>query len=673
MNRKTFLKSLFIMASLFTPSLQSCILAENHVDSEVFRVVTPDYQKSPLTGVTRQHWVDAATYLLDGAFSYIHTLDDPMKFPKQHDKTYPKNEGQVPTEKLEGLCRTLFLAAPLLRENSELTLHGIKVADYYRHQLLNLINPESPSFIKHRAPNGGASQILVEFGALAISLSVVPEVLWEPLTQEQKDALAATMISYGDGPTVNSNWRFFNIFVLSFFKDKGYAINEARLVENLDKALAFYRGEGWYNDSPAYDYYSMWAFQMYGPLWAQLYGKFYPQHAARFVSNLNDMTPNYPYMFNRDGRMNMWGRSITYRFGAVIPFAMLGFQNRADVNYGWLRRIASSTMLQFLQHPQFLEDQVPTLGFYGPFAPAVQIYSCRGSVYWCGKAFLSLLLPKDNIFWTATENNGPWENELKKGQVYNKFQPGSELMITDYPNSGAAEMRSWCHETVAGDWQLFRSTENYNKLAYNTEFPWMADGPNGEISMNYGIKNQKDKWEVLRLYTFKKYEQGIYYRDAVLETNKDIQFKLADITLPDGILRVDKVSSPVTTDLRLGHYSLPQLGDAVTTTVRKVGKRTAFIVSNGEFQMAMVPVEGWKGCEFIQPSGLHPVSEKCALPIASNTLEAGKEKVLITLMLWKKGTKPFTDKELFPLKQVSVKDGAVKVTRTDNTVQNITW
>lgn len=52
-------------------------------------------------------------------------------------------------------------------------------------------------------------------------------------------------------------------------------------------------------------------------------------------------------------------------------------------------------------------------------------------------------------------------------------------------------MRSWCHETVAKDWQKFRSTENYNKLAYNTEFPWMADGKNGEISMNYGTRIRK--------------------------------------------------------------------------------------------------------------------------------------------------------------------------------------
>lgn len=662
MANRAIRKSYMLVIVIYSVLLQACN-EKVSTNTNIFIVNKPDHKTSPMTGMTRKHWIDAATYLLDGAFSYIDSLDSPMKFPKQLEKVYPKNDGQVPTEKLEGLCRTLFVAAPLLRENPDMELNGIKVADYYRHQILNLINPESPGFIRHRPVNGGPSQNLVEFGALAISLSIIPEVIWEPFTQEQKDALAATMLSYGDGPTVNSNWKFFNIFVLSFFKDQGYTVNEELLIKYVTEALAFYRGHGWYNDSPAYDYYSMWAFQMYGPVWAQLYGnKYYPEYANQFMSNLRDLADNYPYMFNREGQMNMWGRSICYRFGSAVPFAMLGFLEDPNINYGWMRRIASSTMLQFLQNPDFLEDNVPSLGFYGPFAPAVQIYSCRGSVYWCGKIFMALLLPEDNIFWTAKENNGAWENELKAGHVYNKFQEGSNLLITNYPNCGGAEMRSWCHETVAGDWQLFRSTENYNKLAYHTEFPWMADGQHGEISMNYGVVNNKKEWEVLRLYTFKGFDNGIYRRDAVLETNAEITFKLADIPLPDGVLRVDKVITPAETDIRLGHYSLPQINDAITETTVNVNGTESHIISNGEYQLAMIPLQGWGGTETAYPTSLHPVSETCGVVMATDRIPVG-ERIYVTLQLWKKGNEPFTAEEMSPVKSVeTVQNGdAVEV------------
>lgn len=665
------LKGILLSMLLMPITTSAQVATPTHRIEQTFTIPTPNYKVSPYTGLDRQGWIDAAEWMLEGAFTYIRTMDDPMYFPKQFDKTYPNHESQVATAKLEGFCRTLFLAAPLLRENPDLTLNGIKVADYYRHQLLCLINPQSPSYIKHRAPNGGPSQILVEFGALAISLSTAKDVLWSPLTQAQKDELAATMLSYGNGPTIDSNWMFFNVFVISFFKEQGYEVNDWRMEDCLKKLLALYRGEGWYNDTPAYDYYSMWAFQMYGPIWAQMYGHFYPEYAAQFMKNQLDLVDNYPYMFNAEGRMNMWGRSIPYRFGSVIPLALLGYQTDADINFGWMRRIASSTLLQFVQNPNFLEDNVPTLGFYGPYEPAVQIYSCRGSVYWGGKAFLALLIPEDNPFWTAKENNGPWEKELKKGKAYNKFQPATNLMITDYPNVGGAEMRSWCHETVANDWQKFRSSENYNKLAYHTEFPWMADGKHGEVSMNYATLNAKGRWEVLRLYTFKSFEEGIYRRDAVLETNRDVKYNLADIPLPNGVLRIDKVSVPSSTTIRLGHYTLPEIENKSFSIETSKQVPEAVIIGNGEYKLATVPLHGWDNTTVHYPTGLHPVSEQCSLIMSEKSVTG--EHIMVTLHLWKKGDKAFTKKELSPVKEINVaKDlTSVEITLTDGTTKAV--
>lgn len=77
---------LFVIPFLELPS---AIAQEN-----TFTVQQPDYQKSPYTGMTRHHWIQAGEYLLRGAFNYIHSLDDQMYFPKQLDKTYPKMKGK---------------------------------------------------------------------------------------------------------------------------------------------------------------------------------------------------------------------------------------------------------------------------------------------------------------------------------------------------------------------------------------------------------------------------------------------------------------------------------------------------------------------------------------------------------------------------------------------------
>lgn len=666
MNRK--IVDRFCVIILLLISSNAAVVAQipsSKVENNVFTLSQPNYQLSPKTGMTKQHWKDAALYLLQGAFSYIHSLDDPMKFPKQAGKSYPRNESQVPTEKLEGLCRTLFIAAPLLKDNPNLEINHIKVADYYRHNIVKLTDSTSASYIKPRSKNGGPSQNLVEFGALSLSLFAAPEVLWNPLTPQQKDALAALMLSYGDGPTVASNWKFFNIFVLSFFKDKGYTVNEKLLVEYLEKSLQHYRGSGWYNDAPAYDYYSMWAFQMYGPLWAEFFGKrYYPDYAAKFMANFSDVKNNYPYLFSKDGKMIMWGRSISYRIASIVPFALTGYEHDTTINYGWMRRIASGVMLQFLQHPEFLKDGVPTLGFYGPFEPAVQPYSCRGSVYWMGKAFFALLIPDSNPFWTAKENDGAWDKTLKKGQVYNKLQDTSNILITDYPNIGAAEVRAWCKAKAIGANEPFRSSENYNRLSYNSAFPWQADSSNGTVAMNYVIKNKKQQWEPLRLYAFKQFVNGIYYRNVVLETDSSITMQLADMPLANGILRVDKISnsSDDTVAMRLGHYALPKLKGNIKTTHQTVKGYPVTIIDNGAYQLALVSLNGWQKNEVMQANGLHPQSnESAVINVAATIPPHQKQQVLATLMLWKKSGEKWTNEELLPVNKVSVTTNTVSI------------
>jgi hypothetical protein len=632
-----------------------------------FEVKNPDKQLSPFTGMTRRHWISAARYLLTGAFGYVHAPDDPMQFPKQLGKSYPRNEGQVPTEKLEGLCRTLFMAAPLLKEDPGLTLNGVKVADYYRHQLSLLVNPASPSFIKHRAANGGPSQNLVEFGGLSVALFAAPEILWDPLPKETRDALAATMLSYGDGPTIGQNWRYFNVFVLSFFDTRGYPVNKKLLEEYLQKQLTHYRGDGWYHDAPFYDYYSMWAFQMYGKLWTEYYGRtHYPEVATQLTRNFSDLRASYPYMFARDGSMIMYGRSIGYRFAAAVPFPLMGLRPEPDTNFGWMRRIASGTMLQFLERPDFLQDNVPNLGFYGEFDPAVQGYSCRGSMYWLSKLFLGLLTPADSPFWTATENEGAWATPaLAPGKVLNKYLPGPNILLTDYANIGASEIRTFCYFKAVGAGEPFRASENYNRLSYNSAFPWQADGPNGEVAMNYALKNKDAKWEVLRLYTFRKFDDGVYYRDAELETNPNIRLRLADMPLPNGILRIDQNASTEATALRLGHYALPNLTGTVKRSTRKVNGYKISIIDNGTYQLALVPLAGWDAVEAVDATGLHPVAKaSTVLDAVGSTAPANH--LFATLLLWKKSGQKWTEAELLPVRKLTpAPDGSVSIDLAD--------
>lgn len=623
------MKKLFcIFLSLALASAFSVQGAEN-----VFKVVNPNHKLSPYTGMTRQHWIEADKYLLEGAFRHIRSLNDPMYFERLGNVCYPKDSSRVRGATLEGMCRTLFLASPLLREDSTLTINGIRLADYYRRQLSLLVDPESPQYVPHRGRRGPC-QDLVEFGALGISLFICGDVLWEPLPKSVRDSLYSMIESYADGPTIPQNWRFFNVFPMSFFKSKGYEVNDSLLVKYVRQLQGDYRGDGWYLDHPNYDYYSMWAYQLYGYLWSQFFGReYYPELAALFDKNFAEMYRSYPRMFGRNGWMPMWGRSNMYRFAAIAPLAW-----GKDINAGWMRRIASGCLLQFLQNPDFIySDGVPTPGFYGLFDPVLQGYSCRGSVYWCAKAFLPLMLPESHPYWSETENEGFWA-DMKAGEVNNLWLPGPGMLITNYADSGASETRAFCnYDTERRGAEKFRGSEQYNRLAYNTLFPWMADGKNGEVAMAYVVKNKKKEWEPLRRYTITGYAGGTLHRTVWLQSDSSFTMSLADRMLPEGTLRTDSVTSCGTpTTLRLGHYALPEYDTPIQESVIELrcGLK-AFILYNGRYSLALVPLKGWSKVEFVRTEGLHPETQFAKTINAVADVSAPAE--LKTLMLFKKG------------------------------------
>jgi hypothetical protein len=172
--------------------------------------------------------------------------------------------------------------------------------------------------------------------------------------------------------------------------------------------------------------------------------------------------------------------------------------------------------------------------------------------------------------------------------------------------------------------------------------------------MNYIVLNKKNEWEPLRLYDFKKFRDEVYYRTAVLETNTNIKFHLADMPLPNGILRVDKVVSDTATEIRLGHYALPKLNTPIQTATRKVKGYTVTIIDNGEYQLALIPLRDWQSAKAIATINVHPQSKESMVINATQQLNPKKECVFVTLMLWKKSGEEWSEEELVPVTNVKV-------------------
>lgn len=650
----------------------------------IFKPKSIDFELSPYTGLTRESWIEAAKYLLEGIFRHIPSITAPVVMPRtETEVTYPHKNAkgnqlkiEEMAERFEGLARSLFIAAPIIEEDPETEICGIVLRDYYSYQILQSCTKGSDVYVGTyedlKELSGSrdpfkAFQQTVETCALVICLDICRKTIWERYTQDEKDTIAAFLTSYAHAGTVLQNWRFFNMLDMAFLDKEGYEINRNIMLEHAQAVLGYYAGDGWYRDGQSFDYYSCWAFNVYAPIWNKWYGyENEPYIAAEFEKNANKLMETYPDFFDRDGFTNMWGRSSVYRNAAVSPLAENRILNNPAVDPGLARRIASGSLMQFLERDDFLNDGIPTMGFYSQFTPLIQGYSCAESAYWIGKAFLCLHLPADDPFWADRENNGTWDN-ISGGEIKETVLDGPALCFTNHAANGETILRTAKVIKASGD---EHGMWNYSKLAYNSKYPWEAAPAHDVESMQYVLNDESDN-SVLKgnVTMWSGSRNGVLYRRQFFDYSIDHEMhwthavNLADFPVEYGIMRADKLRlyrTPV--KITLGAYGFPDNG--TKTEYRSCDGAKAVILkgfdhSGHEKQLAMTIYDGWDDIDIIHSSGTNPDSENSIVVYARTSRRRvyGYDRfILISQVITKESHEDFSENEIFPVREVEYTD-----------------
>lgn len=645
---------------------------------------TLDYDLSPYTGLTRESWLEAGSYMLEGIFQNIDDFEKPVIMPRKETQiTYPHlnasaevQRTQRTAEVFEGLTRSFFIAAPMLRNLPDLKVCGYSMADYYKNQVLRVCTKGDELYVGTYADQQEITghddpfkpfQQTVETCALVICLWGSRAQIWDTYTKAEKDTIAEFLQGYAHENTVPQNWRLFNMLDMAFLNMEGYPIDRDIMRDHAQAILNYYVGDGWYRDGHSFDYYSCWAFNVYAPIWNLWYGyENEPYLAQKFEEQSNRLMETYGDFFDRDGWTNMWGRSNIYRNAATSAFDGNMMLHNSTGDPGLARRISSGSLMQFLGREDFLYQGVPTLGFYGQFSPLVQGYSCAESPFWLGKAFLCLLMPSDHPFWTAKENNGSWER-LGEKEVKITTLNGPALCFSNHQANGETILRTGKvvkrPDDEHGMW-------NYSKLCYNTKYPWESAPAENVEAQQYVLKDGTTGRFSKGNVTFWHGERnGVLYRrqffDYCLE--KECHWmqaiNLADFTVPGGVIRVDKLRlhrAPVS--LTLGSYGFPDNGTEMEE--KACGNAKAMILKGrdalgNEKQMAMTIYEGWKELKLLHSIGTNPDSEKSIViyAVTDRKKQYGYEPyVLISQVITKESHEDFTEEELFPIREVLYTD-----------------
>jgi len=673
---------------------------------KAYCVEQPDLEQSPLTGMTRKHYVDCAYYILERAFvNHVKSFEDPIVFPPvPGSKTYPQPddpEWRHRSNEWEAFERTFTLAGPLLHDDPEVEINGIKLKEYYKHHLYQHLTRGNPTSLPLPEDLPDATyQFTCEFGGLTKTLLLLPDVLWPWFTKEEQDEMAVTISKWAHHRTTQNNWRIFNICALSFLKKNGYEIDDELLKNHLLWVASYHAGDGWYLEQ-TYNYYTISLFVVYGAIWCRSFGdEHYPEIVDVLEKSFQKLMKTYVNFFGRDGYINMWARSILYRLwiagGFPVSFML---RDGAPLDPGFARRLCSGALLQFTGREEFFHNNIPSMGFYGYKEFMLQSYSCPGSPFIMFLPFIALALPEDSPFWAAKENEGFWTElgTASKRSILDK--PG--LVLVNHGSTGTSEI-------ISG--KVYDDDHNYSKLTFNTHFPWEDHNPQGGTSQEYSFRSLDPRdlegVDINFYLTGKKVDnaasknaefvtsqsilyngvrEGVLYRQLIMRkpphNGVGYIIDLAEITIPGGVIRIDRCRLAFEHEMTLGHFALPHMGGAAAKVSRVDNEqRMGMLASIPGRQVALLSYNGWDRLDELQESGRNAEAEDATV-LYGYRKRMDKNpamELMITVMLHKTDDSPWTEEALSPIRDIRILDvmpsGSVlgaEITLSDGSVKTV--
>ncbi|XOQ13497.1 MAG: DUF2264 domain-containing protein [Shouchella clausii] len=302
----------------------------------------------------------------------------------------------------EGFSRILWGLVPLLAGTDEadhlLKLHveGIK----------NGTNP------RHREYWGDVTdydQRVVEIAVFGLALLLIPEKIWAPLQEEEKENLYHWLAQINHVDVWDCNWLFFPVLVNLGFKQVGLPYDQRKIADNLERIDQFYLENGWYGDglNGHRDYYVPFALHYYGLVYAKVMEKDDPVRAECYKARATEFAKDFIYWFAKDGSAIPYGRSMTYRFAQAAFWSAAIFAGITPFSLGVMKGLLFRHLRWWCQQPIFDHLGLLTIGYAYPNLIMAENYNSPGSPYWALKVFLPLALKQDDSFWGVEEEPLP--------------------------------------------------------------------------------------------------------------------------------------------------------------------------------------------------------------------------------------------------------------------------
>lgn len=312
---------------------------------------------------------------------------------------------ELDTASMEAFARPLWGLAPFWAGGGS----APEFEDTYRRGIVAGTDPTHPEYW---GDCRDYDQKFVEMAALAYGLLLAPHVLWTPLSQVEREHVAAWLGQINAHKVWENNWLFFPVLVNLALKRVGAPYNEQVIQDNLGLIETFYRGDGWYTDGASdsanglLDYYNPYALHFYSLVYALYAHKDDPARAERFVRRAAAFAREYLLLFSDRGESVPWGRSLTYRFAQCAFFSLALVVQSRDIpgsedlpSVSVMKGVVARNLALWAALPCEDNGDVLTVGYHYPCLGMAERYNAPGSPLWSCKAFALLALPASDPVW----------------------------------------------------------------------------------------------------------------------------------------------------------------------------------------------------------------------------------------------------------------------------------
>lgn len=323
----------------------------------------------------------------------------PLSFHEQRSEYAP----------LEAFGRTLCGIAPYLEAQGlekEEKARQQKLLSLSQKAIKNATAPNAPDFLNFCR---GQGQPLVDTAFLAHAIVRAPNALYFDLDEKTRANIADALLSSRVFSPHDCNWLFFSAMVECALFVMGQDYDKKAVDNAVNKfAESYYVGDGTYGDGKYFhwDYYNSFVI---GPMFVDIlrtmqgedenYAKLYPTvlaRASRFSAVLEQL-------ISHDGTYAVFGRSITYRFGAFQLLSQAALQEflPEQISFAQVRCALSAVIQKCMENKDIFDENGWLLpGVYGHQPSLAEPYINIGSLYLCCAVFLALGLSPSHPFWS---------------------------------------------------------------------------------------------------------------------------------------------------------------------------------------------------------------------------------------------------------------------------------